>query len=318
MIGLKIEKVRAGRGLGTVGVQESPLKGNRMAHWVVPESETNMKKLMFAASAAICATVGFAIDGVQSNNIVGYNTTALEAGKYVIGAAQFEDVESGTVDLQKVISGLNGVDWDSKKDFLKTAPQVQILCLDGTYNCYYYLNDALIDEESGECAEGWADYKGNYAEVVITAGTAFWLRVVDGDGNNVVSGAVCGDDCVDVKVPKDAFKLVANAFPMPLALNGSNMECVDIKGVEWDSKKGFLKTAPQIQIQNAKGSYDIYYYLTDGVLEKFDEGGSLIGEDYVPGWCTDKGVIADVEVSIGAGFWVKGVSGDFTLSFKKK
>ena len=270
-----------------------------------------MKKLMFAASAAICATVGFAVDGVQSNNIVGYNMTKLEPGKYFIGAAQFEDVESGTVDLNKVVSGLTSEPFDDEDVFLKTAPQIQIINAKGTYDIYYYLSDAYVVEgdNAGARVEGWSNDVGEYADVKLTSGTAFWLKTNGASDQNIVSGAVCGEDSVDVKIPQSSFKLVANAFPMVLELNGPNVSCDGIAEIEFDDEDLFLTTAPQVQVQKENGGYDVYYYLCNG----WDESESK----RVPGWCDDVGCIVKPEVSVGRGFWAKGVSSDFTFSFSK-
>ena len=46
-----------------------------------------MKKLMIAASAALCATVGFSL---ESANVVGYATKSCPANKFMHAAAQFE------------------------------------------------------------------------------------------------------------------------------------------------------------------------------------------------------------------------------------
>ena len=313
MIGLKSEKVRAGRGLGTVGVQEPHLEGNRMAHWVVPESETNMKKLMFAASAAICATVGFAVDGVQSNNIVGYNTTDAEDGKFTIIAAQFEDVQSGEIDLQKVLSGFIPVAYDKGHDFLKTAPQLQIQDGNGGYICYYYLLDAW-DKDAKDEVQAWADSMGNLVkELKVTAGTAFWVKTLEGGDKSVVSGAVCGEDSATVEVPQDTFKLVANAFPMALDLNGEKFDGEDLIAVPWDKARDYLKTAVQIQVQNKDGGYVYYYYLSDG--EYVDEKGATATKK---GWCNSLGSIADEAIiGVGRGFWIKSVSGSCKLTFTK-
>ena len=60
-----------------------------------------MKKLMFATAVA---AAGLAY-GVESSNVVGYNTKTLEAGKFAIAAFQFEATD-GTLDINKIVSGL--------------------------------------------------------------------------------------------------------------------------------------------------------------------------------------------------------------------
>ena len=53
-----------------------------------------MKKLMIAASAALCATVGFS--AVESQNIVGYASVTIPAQKLTMIGVQFADVDGTT------------------------------------------------------------------------------------------------------------------------------------------------------------------------------------------------------------------------------
>ena len=92
-----------------------------------------------------------------------------------------------------------------------------------------------------------------------------------------------------------------------------------VTGVSQLEDENFAKLAPQIQVPNTKGTYDLYYYLNDGWYDNgTPEGG------FKPGWCDLYGMIAGEEggaadgiVPAGCGFWTKGVDGDFTITFKK-
>ena len=57
-----------------------------------------MKKLMIAASAALCATVGF---GLESANVVGYASNELRYGSIGL-VSQFVSTSGGEIDLQDI------------------------------------------------------------------------------------------------------------------------------------------------------------------------------------------------------------------------
>ena len=134
-----------------------------------------MKKLMIAASAALCATVGFS--DVTSANIVGYAKKGLFANKFAQVGAQFQNIKDGTLLLDETISGLPGVDFDDKSVWKTTAPQIQIVQADGNPLVYYYINDGWYDNgtKDGDTKPGWVDGRGDIAEVVIAAQSGFWL-----------------------------------------------------------------------------------------------------------------------------------------------
>ena len=90
------------------------------------------------------------------------------------------------------------------------------------------------------------------------------------------------------------------------------MTATDIVGADYDEGGAFIKTAPQIQIPNAVGAYDVYYYLNDGWLDDGTEEGQII-----PGWCDDWGTIVDAEIPVATGIWTKGVGSAFKLTFTK-
>ena len=90
------------------------------------------------------------------------------------------------------------------------------------------------------------------------------------------------------------------------------MKCDNIKGVDYDDDSNFVKSAPQIQIQNSSGVLESYYYLNDGYYQ--DKAKK---EYYIPGWCTASGVIKDVIIPVGAGFWMKGTQTEITVTFSK-
>ncbi len=67
-----------------------------------------MKKLMFVAAVALCATVPCA--ALESANVVGYDSVSLRSGAKPAGAA-FVPVSGATIDLQDIkVSGYNAAD----------------------------------------------------------------------------------------------------------------------------------------------------------------------------------------------------------------
>ena len=162
--------------------------------------------------------------------MVGYSTESVTAGKFYIKAAQFQDVQSGTATLDSIATGYNGVDFDEGFNFWDTAPQILVQKSAGAgYDKYYFLNDAYI-EATDSTVKGWADSMGNYVNLTIDAGIAYWFKVVGANSDITVSGAVEGDASVDVEVPQNKFTLVANAYPIAVTLNGAQMTSSDIVG----------------------------------------------------------------------------------------
>jgi len=283
-----------------------------------------MKKLMFGMAAAL-ALCGMAI---ESSNIVGYQTKAVEAGKFYILGVQFEGV-GVEADVNKIVSGFTGGSLLEDDDFTKTAPQIQIPNARGTYDVYYYLKDGWYDNgtEDGDFKPGWCDLNGviaGDAESTLTglleAGVAMWVKDVQAAESFQTAGQVPSDDRIEVTAPAN-FSLRANAFPQAFNLNDETQ--VEYSGLTagdlLDEDTDFTKVASQIQVPNAKGTYDVYYYLSNGWYNNGTEDG-----DFKPGWCDLNGVIAGDaestltgEVSAGQGFWTKGVAAPFTISFKK-
>ena len=240
--------------------------------------------------------------------VVGYATDTVAQGKFVIKSLGFEGVADGSTDVNDILKGFTGVDFDEKLDFQKTAPQIQVLNAAGTgYTIYYYLNDGYVDEET--LVEGWCDGAGNLVDLDIASGTAFWVMVPGGDTATTAAGAVSNESSVDINVAANKFALLGNAFPIAVTLNGAAFTSEDIVGVDFDEKLNFQKTAPQIQVLNAAGTgYTVYYYLNDGYVDDYT---------LVEGWCDGAGnLVSDATIGVGAGFWIKSPAA-MTATFNK-
>jgi len=246
---------------------------------------------MLAVSAALIGTAAMAVE----SSVVGYANDTVAQGKFVIKSLGFEGVADGSTDVNDILKGFTGVDFDEKLDFQKTAPQIQVLNSAGGYTRYFYLNDGYVDDVT--FVEGWCDSVGNLVALDITPGTAFWVMVPGGDTATTAAGAVSDESSVDVNVPANKFTLLGNAFPMAVTLNGSAFTSDDIVGVDFDEKLDFQKTAPQIQVLNSAGGYTRYFYLNDGYVDDVT---------FVEGWCDSVGnLVSDTTIGVGAGFWIK-------------
>ena len=246
--------------------------------------------------------------GIESSNIVGYTTKEAAQGKFIILGAQFKGVKGGTK-INDLISGVVGVDYDTDNVFQSTAAQIQVPKAGG-YDTYYYLNDGYdLVKDDGTTAPGWCDMGGNLVDVDLVPGIAVWAKSVLSDASINVSGAVSDDDTADVDCPT-SFALRANVFPIAVALNGGGMTSADIVGVNYDESNAFQSTAAQIQVPKA-GGYDTYYYLNDGYDLVKDDGTTA------PGWCDMGGNLATGTIPAAQGFWTKGVTGAFTLTFTR-
>ena len=243
--------------------------------------------------------------------IVGYTAKEAAQGKFLIIGAQFEDVTDGTMKLNGLVSGVEGVDYDDANVFQTTAAQVQIPASTGGYKTFYYLNDGYdLEKDDGTVAPGWCDGSGNLVDAEFTPGIAAWFKSVPSDGSATVAGSVADENVKTVDCPT-GFALRANTFPITVTFNTSAMTSDDIVGVDYDDSNVFQTTASQIQVPQASGGYKTYYYLNDGYDLEKDDG------TVAPGWCDGSGNLVTTTIPAGQGFWTKGVTGAFTLKFTK-
>jgi hypothetical protein len=103
-----------------------------------------MKKLMIAATAALCATVSFA--ELASANIVGYNTVNINK-EYTLLSIAFDEVDGSAIDIQKAFPYGEGM---TKGLAFSEADNIQIMTDDGDYEIYFLSN--------GKYGKGGASY----------------------------------------------------------------------------------------------------------------------------------------------------------------
>ena len=127
------------------------------------ESEKEMKKLMFAATAAVCAAVTF---GLESANIVGYNNTEARANLNWY-APTFLTVGANTTDINAIKlddSGAGMVGW---------GDVMQIVGPLGNPEAMYCYWDASMDPNGEATAAYWGDGEGNPVNVTLQPGAGF-------------------------------------------------------------------------------------------------------------------------------------------------
>jgi len=132
------------------------------------------------------------------------------------------------------------------------------------------------------------------------------------------------------EAPKATFRLAAISFEGASdgSLNLNDLVNPGVAKVAADGGEAFLATAPQIQVQQADGNYITYYYISDAMyISGFDGNDDPIVETKA-GWADMFGILAtpeyyEAELADGPGvapaaygFWAKGVSKAFTMTFK--
>ena len=150
-----VENVKVGtNGLGTVRDDVSCLAASRSVASLLLNGalgcagkKNNMKKLMIAASAALCAAVGFG-DGITSANVVGYQTKALKGNAaYNLTVMTFK---AAGKDADKMILG----DISASADWVSGNDQVKTLKANGAVDqAYTFVNEADAIEIG--CPAGW-------------------------------------------------------------------------------------------------------------------------------------------------------------------
>ena len=292
-------------GLGTIHCVASVLGGAR-SNASLPLKGTlgcagkkmKMKKLMIAASAALCATVGFS--AITSANVVGYATQKISGGKLSCVAYQFSDV-GAKEDFASIATlsttGLTAGQYDT----MNTDAPCIMFYNGSSYDCYYYISDAY--NADGDTVTAWADANGDAADATQELGTGFWLRVPEAtctEGTLTAAGQVGTGSTKTVNIDQ-GLTLVGN--PFPTAANLSKVETTGLTAGTYDTMN---TDAPCIMVYNGS-AYDCYYYISDA----YDADGNG-----VTAWADTNGdAITDGITVTGEAFWVRSpTAGKLTFS----
>ena len=276
---------------------------------------------MVAESAATdCVAVTFA-EGVESANVVGYQTFNVKAGQWYMVAAQFQGVGEATpcVKLSDLLtmSLKPGTVGDGESDLTyKNAPAIQVLKANGTgYDYYYYVDDAGVtgDDNDPWNATGWID-GGTFllTDAKIDLSKGFWFYPSE-NGTVNCAGQVVAVNSFAKDIQADRWQIVANPYPTAMGFN-SIVTSGFTPGTVGDGESDLTyKNAPAIQVLKANGTgYDYYYYVDDA---------GVTGDDNDPwnatGWI-DGGTFlltTGTQVPAGQAFWIysKASAGKFTF-----
>jgi len=193
-----------------------------------------------------------AADGVPSN-IVGYNTVTLDKAWTIVGF-NFEECGTGPRSLQELFPYTEGMTKSNVADF---ADCIQVQNAGGTYDIYFMSN--------GKNAKGTADVSGINEKWVVSGGTtlanpsfepgtAFWYlaRKPDPSFQLALAGQALTSVSSNVTINL-SMKHIANPYATDLSLQELIPYTVGM------TKSNVSDFADCIQIQNAGGTYDIYF-----------------------------------------------------------
>lgn len=127
--------------------------------------------------------------------------------------------------------------------------------------------------------------------------------------NGITSANIVG--YTRMAVEQGVFEIIAAQFEDMAGTTKLNSLISGVEGVDFDVDFLFQKTAAQLQVPNGVG-YTTYYYLNDAYYR--DEAGNGVMK---PGWADLNGNLVESVIPAMQGFWTKGVSGAFTLTFNK-
>ena len=195
-----------------------------------------MKKIMIAASAALCAAVGFG--EIESANIVGYTTTTARQG-YTLFVPAFDDIGSEGLDIQKI-----------KPNTESRGVNIQTFASDAdTDVMYYYVPDGKHANGAGwyTRANGAAT---SYASKTFAKGEGFMAYFPTENMTFNVSGEV-GLAAKTLENVRSGYTLMGNFRPVSYSIQ-KIVPATDASGVT-------------LQTFTSEANKDVmYYYVPNG------------------------------------------------------
>ena len=246
---------------------------------------------------------------------MGYNTKEIAQNAYVLTAIQF-DATQGATTIDKVLASDTGTQsWtpqdENVPDWEKNAATIMIPNDRGTYDNYYYASDGY-DEDNDETYAGWCDEYGYIKKnVALTVGLGIWVR-----GNKTVAstltqaGEVPEDSSITTSVGA-GYTIIGSPYPMSFDLQDVTTTAPATQSWNPDDTnvENWEQNAACIMVPNDRGTYDNYYYASDGYDEDTDETYA--------GWCDEYGYIKkNVTVPAGMAVWFK-TGAAATVTFTK-
>ncbi len=222
-----------------------------------------MKKLMIAASAALCAAVGFA-DGIQSN-IVGYNTITLKPGFNLI-AFNFKTISNNEgVAINDLFPGGGRNTGLVAGNSLTIADTIQF------YENGDYVSFFLYKPTKGTAKQfQWVDTSLNITDRRINNGDAFWyLNRAATNVTVTTSGEVELSEMKTVSIAY-GFNMIGSFFPAGWTVNDVSYYTPDYWRNSGAVANNSLTTADCIQTY-IDGNYITYflYKPTKGTVKQY-------------------------------------------------
>ena len=282
-----------------------------------------MKKLMFAVSAALCATVGFS--DVTSANIVGYMNKELPASGQAVGPA-FINVSGEDMDLVDISA--TGYDpYDYEKDEGGARGDVQLSTLtDGggtavTYKWYDYTKRGE-SPDADVVMKGWyKEVNRRYVlcvrgEVTLQPGEGLWSNTLAYNQKLVSSGEVATKADVATAMPASGM-MIAN--PLPVNVDLVDMYVRGYDPYDYEKDEGGARGDVQLSTLTDGGGTAVTYKWYD-----YTKRGESPDADVVMcGWYKEVNrryvlcVRDEVVLTPGEGLWTNTLAEDQTLYWPK-
>lgn len=266
-----------------------------------------MKKLMIAAAASIAAVGAFA---VESANIVGYNTVAINPG-YNMFAVNFKQMGEGqSIKIDELFPG--GGKSDTVFTYGATAANAdKVLVWDNTSGEYttYFLYK--IKKGSSEKDYYWVDSSMNLAtDAAFKNGDAFWFYK---RGSSAVSANVSGEvELSDVKEVdiNGGYNMIGSFFPGGWTINDDTFYTAAYWQASGATYGATAAAADKLMVwDNSINEYNTYF------LYKIKKGSS--DKDYK--WVDSSMNLATGNVMTpGKGAWYYHRGSGFKLQIKKQ
>ena len=173
------------------------------------------------------------------------------------------------------------------------------------YAEYFYYTDTIKDLSVAEdlwesMGPGWATMDGEYVDITLPAGSAYWLKTTDAK-TFTVSGAVAQSDA-ELKTVGGMMSLYAIPFPVNGNIQDVKLAVADCTDI-----------GETMMVYTPGTGYAEYFYYTDTIKDL--SVAEDLWESMGPGWATMDGEYVSLTFPVGSGFWLKTVdSKTFTVA----
>lgn len=245
-----------------------------------------MKKVLFAA--ALAATFGVFADGIESSNIVGYQTTTVKANDMTMIGPQFVDCVNATgLAIQNIQGNFLG------GETMGDADNLYVWDKDNGYVVYYY--GFWGDPENPDWDNLWYDGNDEATEEAIKPGQACWY-VRKGESIDVTFAGQVFDSNVSIPVKANDMTMFCSPYPKALAIQ--DLPVANPVGGET------MGDADNLYVWDATNGYVVYYFGFWGDPENpdwdniwYDGNDEATEVEILPGqacWYVRKGVATSI------------------------